>query len=182
MAADEGSGYFQTGFWHVVKVVKSRNLFLTPKICYSHLGWSDHSMVACSLSSVQGDIALIKPFSVASTPDFIAGWSQLYPGISSRLSNARSKTRYDAQCHSCRISKGTRFKIQTETTIHSSLRYKLIEEWEDIWLTILACVHWYELITKLSFFCNNMRCLFHEVKWKNLIIVAQFRIQHRSGF
>ena len=151
-------------------------MLLTPWLVWSQYGG------ACSLSSVQGDIPLIKPFIVASTPDFIAGWSQLYPGISSRLSNARSKTRYDAQCHSCRISKGTRFKIQTETTIHSSIRYKLLEEWDDIWLTILACVHWYELITKLSFFCNNMRRLFHEVKWKNLIIVAQLRIQHRSGF
>ena len=105
MAADEGSGYFQTGFWHVVKVVKSRNLVLTQKnmLLTPWLVWSQYGG-ACSLSSVQGDIALIKLFSVAFTPDFIAGWSQLFPGISSRLSNARSETRYDAQCHSCRFS------------------------------------------------------------------------------
>ena len=105
MAADEESGYFQTGFWHVVKVVKSRNLFLTPKnmLFTPWLVWSQYGG-ACSISSVHGDIALIKLFSVASTPDFFAGWSQLFPGISSRLSNARSETRYDAQCHSCRFS------------------------------------------------------------------------------
>ena len=105
MAADEESGYFQTGFWHVVQVVKSRNLFLTPKnmLFTPWLVWSQYGG-ACSLSSAHGDIALIKRFSVASTPDFIAGWSQLFPGISSRLSNARSETRYDAQCHSCKFS------------------------------------------------------------------------------
>ena len=102
MAADEGSGYFQTGFWQSCQKSKSvfnpQNMLLT-----SWLVWSQYGG-ACSLSYVQGDIALIKLSSVASTPDFITGWSQLFPGISSRLSNARSETRYDAQCHSCRFS------------------------------------------------------------------------------
>ena len=126
-------------------------MLFTPWLAWSQCGG------ACSLSSVQGDIALIKLSSVASTPDFIAGWSQLFPGTSSKLFNAVSETCYDAQCHSCRFSKGTRFKIQ-------------IMEWEGIWLTILACVHRCELITKLSYFCNNMRRLFQ--KWKNLIFAA----------
>ena len=49
-------------------------MLLTPWLVWSQYGG------ACSLSSVQGDIALIKLFSVASTPDFIAAEVSFFQG------------------------------------------------------------------------------------------------------